>query len=128
MDMSVVERRQIENQMIFRRANEKLGIGLDKIDAMHREDGNPGLVRTDDMVLDFKCECSDEDCDDRISIPLSAYQKIHLNRDTFTIKLKHQVDPIEKVLITEANYSIVKNNKSTTEPGEKLNKTSISNT
>jgi hypothetical protein len=126
MVMPIAERRQIENEMIFRRANEQVGIDLDKIDAMNVEDGNPGLVRTDDLILGFLCECSDENCDDRIHMPLSVYQKIHLNRATFTIKLKHQVKAIETVIIHEATYYVVKKNNSTTEPGLMLNTTPIS--
>jgi hypothetical protein len=128
MDMPLTERRQIENEMIFRRANEKVGDDLDEIDAQHIEDGNPEFIRTDDMVLHFKCECSDEDCDARIPIKLSVYQKIHENRDAFIIKLKHQVNAIEKIILTNDNYSVVEKNNSTAEPGDTLNKTSISNT
>lgn len=126
--MPLTERRQIENEMIFRRANEKVGINLDEIDAMNIADGNSDLVRTDDMVLEFRCECSNENCDARIPIKLSVYQKIHLNRSSFIIKLKHQVEAIEKVILTESNYSVVQKNNSTTEPGGQLNKTSIDNT
>ncbi len=128
MDLPVNEQRQIENEMIFRRANEKIGTGLDELDSMHREDGNPHLVRDDDEVLNFKCECSDENCIARIPIKLSVYKKIHENRDSFVVKLKHQVKSIEKVILSEANYSVVKKNNSTPEPGNALNKTSINNT
>jgi hypothetical protein len=107
MDMPLSERRQIENEMIFRRANEVVSDGLDQIDANNREDGNPELVRNDDVVLHFKCECSDENCDARIPMKLSVYQKIHENRDAFIIKLKHQVKDIEKVIHTENGYSVV---------------------
>jgi len=127
MDISHTERRQIENEMIFRRANELIGDQLDEIDAHHIEDGNPGLARTSDILLRFKCECSDENCDARIPIQLSVYQKIHENRDAFIIKLKHQVHDIEKVIITEDEYSVVVKNNSTAEPGDDLNKTSIDN-
>jgi len=127
MDMPIAERRQIENEMIFRRANEKIGAGLDKIDANHVEDGNPQLVRSDDLVLRFRCECSDENCGARLPIKLSIYQKIHLNRDSFIIKLEHQVEAIENVIATEENYSVVKKNKATTEPGKELNITTIDN-
>jgi len=127
MDMPLSERRQIENEMIFRRANEKVGDGLDQIDAMHRDDGNPELVRNEDLLLHFKCECSDEDCDARIPIKLTVYQKIHENRDAFIIKLKHQVKEIEKVILTEDNYSVVEKNNSTSEPSNTLNETSIDN-
>ncbi len=127
MNIALTERRQIENEMIFRRANEKVGIDLDKIDAMHVEDGNPELVRTKDLVLEFACECSDENCDARIPIALSIYQKIHLNRGSFIIKLNHQVESIETVVITEPAYSVVEKNNNISEPGKKLNKTSVNN-
>jgi uncharacterized FlgJ-related protein len=125
--MPLSERRQIENEMIFRRANEVVGDNLDEIDANHREDGNPELVRNEDILLHFKCECSDEDCDARIPMKLSVYQTIHENRDAFIIKLKHQVEAIEKVILTEDTYSVVEKNNSTAEPGETLNVTSIDN-
>lgn len=127
MAIPLSERRQIENEMIFRRANEVVGDGLDEIDANHRDEGNPELVRDEGLVLHFKCECSDEDCDARIPMKLSVYQTIHENRDAFIIKLKHQVEAIEKVIMAEDDYSVVEKNNSTTEPGEKLNVTSINN-
>lgn len=125
--MPISERRQIENEMIFRRANEKVGIGLDELDALHVADGNPHLVRNDDLLLEFKCECSDESCDARIPIKLSVYQKIHLNRDSFIIKLKHQVEAIEEVILTEKDYVVVQKNKATSDPGKVLNETAINN-
>ena len=45
MTIPITERRQIENEMIFRRGNEKVGIALDEIDAMHRRDGDLDLIR-----------------------------------------------------------------------------------
>ncbi len=128
MSISVAERRQIENEMIFRRMNEKVGDDLGALDAMHIEDGNPQLIRDEDTLLMFKCECSDEECDERISLKLSDYQEIHVNRDTFIVKLKHQVDPIEKVVKAASEYNVVMKNNSTPEPGKELNETAINNT
>lgn len=128
MEMPISERRQIENEMIFRRGNEKVGDDLDELDAKHIEDDYPELIRTEDMLLHFKCECSDEDCDARIPIELSVYQKIHENRNAFVIKPKHQVNKIEKVTVSEESYSVVEKNNSTAEPGNTLNITSVHNT
>lgn len=128
MNLPATERKQIENEMIFRRANEAVGDGLDELDAMHIEDGNPQLVQQGEMVLEFKCECSDENCEERIPIKLSVYQKIHEDRDSFVIKLKHQVNEIEEIVTTGDTYSVVKKNNSTPEPGDVLNKTAINNT
>jgi hypothetical protein len=127
MSISTSERHQIENEMIFRRANELVGTQLDELDAFHIEDGNPHLVRQDDMLLEFECECSDENCNARIPIKLSVYQKIHENRDAFVVKLRHQVHAIEKVILTEGEYSVVEKNNSTNEPGATLNETAIDN-
>lgn len=127
MSISVTERRMIENEMIFRRANELVGDKLDEIDANHIADGNPHLVRSDDILLRFKCECSDENCEARIPVQLSVYRKVHQNRNAFIVKLKHQVSAIEKVILTADNYCVVEKNNSTPEPGDTLNKTSINN-
>lgn len=125
--LPVAERRQIENEMIFRRMNEKVGDDLGALDAMHIADGDIHLIRDEDLFLRFKCECSDENCEVRIPLKLSDYQAIHANRDTFIVKLNHQVDPIETILRSEDTYSVVVKNHSTSEPGKDLNETSINN-
>jgi hypothetical protein len=127
MNISAAERRQIENEMIFRRINEKVGNDLDALDAMHVQDGHAELVRDKNLLLHFKCECSDENCSVRLPILLSEYQTIHLNRDTFVVKPGHQVDIIEKVLKVTPAFHIVKKNNSTAEPSDTLNSTTIDN-
>jgi hypothetical protein len=127
MPISVAERRQIENEMIFRRSNEKVGDDLDALDEMHLEDGNAHLVRDADMRLLFQCECSDENCSVRIPMELSEYQSIHADRDTFIVLPDHQVDPTEKVLRKTAKYNVVKKNNSTPEPDDILKDTSVDN-
>lgn len=127
MTLSHAERRQIENEIIFRRINEKVGDDLGALDAMHIEDGNIELIRNEDLSLQFKCECSDENCTVRIPMQLSEYQTIHTNRDTFIVVPDHQVDPIEKVLKKTSEYNIVEKNNSTAEPSDELNSTHIDN-
>lgn len=127
MSITKAERRQIENEMIFRRINEKVGDDLGALDAMHIEDGDIHLIRDVDLLLRFNCECSDENCTERIPMQLSEYQEIHSNRDTFMVLTNHQVDPIEKVIRSTDNYNVVKKNNSTPEPSDILNKTSIDN-
>ncbi len=127
MAISKSERHQIENEMIFRRANELIGSKFDELNRFHIEDGNPHLVGKSDILLRFKCECSDENCEARIPVQLDVYQKIHENRDAFIVKLKHQVNKIEKIILSEDNYSVVVKNNSTPEPGDSLNETTIDN-
>jgi hypothetical protein len=127
MSISNAERRQIENEMIFRRINEKVGDDLDALDAMHIEDGNVHLIKNEDIMLRFKCECSDENCVVRIPMLLSEYQEIHTDRDTFIILPNHQVDLIEKIVKEYPAYNVVKKNNSTPEPSDDLNETIINN-
>ena len=127
MSIPASERKQIENEMIFRRTNEVVGDGFDELDAMHIEDGNMHLMRDQEITLKFICECSDENCNERIPMKLNMYQKIHEDRDSFVIKPKHQVNEIEEIVTTNAHYSVVKKNNSTPDPGKNLNKTPIDN-
>ena len=127
MRISAVERKQIENEMIFRRINEKLGSDLDNLDKIHRENGDYDLMHDDLVLLHFKCECSDENCTVRIPLKLSKYREIHFDRNAFIVKVNHQVDKIEKVIQKEDGYNVVLKNNSTPEPGDTLNKTRIDN-
>lgn len=127
MSISKAERHQIENEMIFRRMNEKVGDDFDALDAMHIEDDHIHLLRNDDLLIRFKCECSDEGCQARIPLRMNEYSEIHKNRDAFIVKPSHQVDPIEKVVREEDDYNVVVKNNSTPEPGYTLNVTTIEN-
>lgn len=127
MNMPISERRQIENEMIFRRANEKVVNELDELGALLIKDDYKELALKDDIILHFICECSDEDCVERIPIKLSVYQKLHKNRKSFILKHGHQVKEIETVIKTEDKYLVVEKNKSTVEPDDNLNTTSVNN-
>jgi hypothetical protein len=127
MALPEAERRQIENEMIFRRINEKVGTDLSLLDAMHVEDGHFDLVRDAKLQLHFKCECSDENCSVRIPMTLAEYQEIHTDRSTFIVKPNHQVDLIEKVILKFPAYNVVKKNNVTDEPSDVLNETTIDN-
>lgn len=127
MNMPLSERRQIENEMIFRRANEKVSEELQELKAQLIKDDHPEAAVTEDIPIHFLCECSDEDCVERIPIKLSEFQKIHKNRKAFIIKPKHQVEQIEEVISVDELYSVVEKNKSTAEPAGILNDTPINN-
>jgi hypothetical protein len=129
MSLPAEERKQIENEMLFRRANEKVGTDLDALDALHIADGNPHLVRNDDLLLDFKCECSDENCEARVSMKLSRYKELHIDRSAFIIKPNHEVKPIEKVIEETEKYSVVRKNNVTPEPRQDMefNNTGLDN-
>ena len=127
MNISHAERRQIENEMIFRRINEKVGTDLDALDALYISERHFDLVRDKNLKLRFKCECSDENCSVRIPLLLTEYRQIHTDRNTFIVIPDHEVDPIEKVIIKTQHYNVVKKNHSTDEPSDTLNITTIDN-
>jgi hypothetical protein len=127
MGIKDAEKRQIENEMIFRRVNEAVIQNLVDLDAEHTKNNELDLLWDQAILLQFRCECSDENCDVRIPLTLKDYQEIHIDRDTFIIKPNHQVDPIEKIIKIEETYSIVKKNNSTPEPNDDLKKTTIDN-
>lgn len=127
MSISNAERRQIANEMIFRRHNEKVSDALDALDAMHREDGNDQLAEGKDLVLRFKCECSDENCTLRIPMSVSEYQEIHTDRETFILLPGHQVESIEETIKKTHLYHIVRKNHPIPELSGALNKTATNN-
>ncbi len=129
MNISAAEHSQIENEMLFRRMNEKVGDDLGALDASYIERNEIYLIRDEDLLINFKCECSDENCSVRIPLKLSEYQHIHIDRNTFIVRPDHEVDPIEKILSVHKTYSVVRKNNSTAEPhmGKKLNITTIDN-
>lgn len=127
MNIPKAEQCQIENGMIFRRVNENMGDDLETLEAMHIEDGNFHLLRDEDLNFFFKCECSDENCDKRLSLLLTEYQGVHRNRSKFIVLPGHQVESIEKFVTSLSRYNIVMKINSTSEPSNALNETSIIN-
>lgn len=119
------ERRQIENEMIFRRRNEKIGDDLEALDAMLIDDGYADLVVKEDLITHFLCECSNENCVTRIPLLQSKYREIHIDRNHFIVLPDHQIDHIEKVIETYPGYNVVLKNNSVAEPSDILNDTRI---
>lgn len=113
--------------MIFRRANEKSGNDLAALDALHQKHHNGDLIRSEDLLLHFMCECSDENCRLRIPMKLSLYEKIHKSRDVFIALPGHQVDRIETVKKQTPTYIILKKNHTVAEPVDGLNNTPVNN-
>ena len=127
MKASITQTRQIENEMIFRKDNEKITKSIEEVDALQKKQGNLDLLHDDNTVLYFKCECSDENCTERIPVKISTYQKIHQNRHKFIIKPKHQVNAIETVIKKKEKYNVVHKDKMVPLPKHGLNQTTINN-
>lgn len=107
MSQSLSERRMAENEVIFRERNEYIQAAFDEIKRLAQEDDQEHMVKQDDLPLFFYCECSDEDCKQRISMRLSVYNKIHKDRDHFVIKPGHETNKIECIILQEDDYNVV---------------------
>lgn len=108
MKKSVTEQRQIQNEAVFRKLNEQRTESIKTVNKMAREEDHLNLVDNDDMELHFYCECSDENCHERIVLAASKYESLHKDRKKFILKPGHQSVAIEKVVAKESSYSVVK--------------------
>jgi len=82
---------------------------------------------SNELLLRFYCECSDENCRLRIPVKLDEYVKIHQNRARFVVIPGHEVRSLEEVVIKTPDYYVVEKFVEAPEHPEKLNKTDVSN-
>lgn len=123
MKKSLTEQRQIDNEAVFRKMNEQSTASIKSVNKMAKEDGYPTLINNEDMELHFFCECSDENCRERIILPASEYESLHKDRKKFILKPGHHAKAIEKIVSKESKYNVVKKFKKPPEQVGKLQKT-----
>lgn len=121
------ERRLAENQVVFREHNEKVQKGLDEANAIAAEEGAKPISFDTNLQLHFNCECSDENCRQRIKVTLNDYNEVHSVRDRFVIVCGHNVPNIEDVTQEEAEYCVVTKHKDPNQSPGSLNSTDIHN-
>lgn len=125
MDIKRSERRQIENEVVFRQANEQVLGELHEMEVNAKETGiSPDIY---ELPIHFYCECSDENCQKRIVIKLNLYNDLHNNRKQFLIKPGHEVLAIERIVLTTPNYAVVEKFVTPPETVPKLQTTDIEN-
>lgn len=108
MNKSTSDRQTGENEVVFRRANERVQQGFHVIKEMAKEDGHDGFVANHNIPLHFYCECSDENCRQRIIMDPLLYENIHADRSKFVIIPGHETDSIEKIITKKPDYFVVK--------------------
>jgi hypothetical protein len=96
-----------QNEVIFRQANEKAIDELEEINNSALENGDLELIHDTDIALQFFCECSNEDCVDRIKLKPSAYQEVHQNSSQFIVLPGHNMLKIEKIVQSYPTYLVV---------------------
>lgn len=124
------ERRLSENEVVFRQLNQQVQKGIDDMNEMAREENQPEFVSTlttDNIPLHFYCECSDENCTQRIKISPHEYNNIHKVSDHFTVVPGHQVPTIEHVVRYEKQFVVVEKHEMPDVKVAKLHKTSLDN-
>lgn len=124
MKRSVTEQRQIENEAVFRSANEQATTSIKEVNQMAKEEGHHSLINNADMNIHFYCECSDENCRERIILPISKYEALHKDRKQFILKPGHHAKTIEKIVSKKPRYNVVKKFKIPPEQVESLQQTS----
>lgn len=127
MTNSLSAKRMVENEVAFRQFNEKIQQGFDELNDLASKTGQTNYAYTNDDPLYYICECSDENCRQRVQLKPSMYNKIHAQRDRFVIVNGHETRSIEKVIGKEAEFSIVEKFMRPPEVATKLNKTETNN-
>lgn len=127
MSESSSERRLAENEVLFRQYNERVQKGFDDLQKIANEDGQTPHLHNDDIPLYFYCECSDENCHERIQLKSSRYNEIHQNRRRFIIKCGHETQTIEKIIEKEPNFCIIEKYEEPPKSAKKMNKSDIDN-
>ena len=116
-----------ENEVVFREYNERIKKGFDELKQIAKEEGQEAFVHEKDMPLHFYCECSDENCRQRLIIKPSRYNEIHQHRNQFVIAYGHDVQAVERIIDGEADYCVVEKFRDPPETATKLHKTDTGN-
>lgn len=126
MKHSLSNRRQVENEAVFRSANERVQHGLEHEKSVALSEGF-NVSDIDELALHFYCECSDENCIERIIMKLKEYKAIHQNRKQFIISPGHEVPRIEDTVAQKPEFSVVKKHVVPPENNVKLQETNTHN-
>lgn len=104
---SLAEKKQIENETVFRNANEKVQAELDSFEKTANANSHV-IDSIENTKLHFLCECSDENCMERVITTLKQYKKMHSNRRNFVVRPGHEAVNIEKVIAEKKKYNLVR--------------------
>lgn len=127
MNRNNSEKRLAENQVMFRKYNERLQHGIDDYNEMAAEVGEPPFPLPNDTILYFNCECSDNNCNLRVKITLGAYNMIHATRDTFCVIKGHEILKAENVILSTEDYNVVQKKRYPNQDAQTLHPNDIHN-
>lgn len=125
MSDAVSAKRLAENEVVFRQTNERVQQRLRKLQAEAKEEGYPDKLLEDSTSLYFYCECSDENCRERIVMKPGLYGSLHKDRAQFIIIPGHSVSSIENIIKSTPNYEVVKKVIAVPKNAKRLHKTDV---
>ena len=86
------ETRAAQAEALFREVNERIA------ESVVRFEGDEG---------DFVCECSDEACAHRITVPLEDYERVREHGERFLLEPGHEDESIETTVRDAGDFRIV---------------------
>lgn len=124
MSQSLQEKRWVENELVFRQYNERVVKDLDTTRALAEETNQRDFVKGfDNLSLLFYCECSHEDCHERIPLSPKEYTDRHQNKSQFLLKPGHNIPKVERIVYDGGYYIIAEKFISPPAKADKLNPT-----
>jgi hypothetical protein len=112
--MNRSQKQRAENEVVFKQRN-------NSVKQIAKDLQHDGLDA--DVVLNFTCECSDENCKETIGLTVKQYETARGNSRQFITKPGHVQKDIEKV-VKYSGYSVVEKFEEPPATNGKLNKTS----
>ncbi len=94
--MAATHERLVENQRVFRSANERLQ------ELVQRVPGDDG------QLVPFLCECADDACLGRIDVTLTDYEEAHSEPGDYFILHGHLRTRGEEILAEADGYDVVR--------------------
>ena len=92
--MTLWEERAARNEALFREVNER-------VEELRESPANGGTA-------DFVCECADDTCTQRITVPLATYEHTRADARLFLVAPGHVRPELEHVVSEDAGYVVVR--------------------
>ena len=107
MALNSSDYKKIDNEVVFRKSNEQVTKGIEKLKQISEEEEQFIDIPGDNKQMHYFCECSDENCRIKIVMTIGNYKNIHKKRNRFVIVPGHGVMRIEKIITQKPNYEVV---------------------
>lgn len=93
--MNLTEERAARNEALFREVNER-------IEELHEASGEKNGA--------FVCECGDDACIERLTVPLETYETVRNDPQLFLVAPGHEIPAIERSIEHDPGFVVVRKN------------------